>query len=122
MTTFAFPLRRWAPMGFIAMALLLGACSGDWLRHEACEGNNFGLVHLQPGCSTVCTAEPCEVYFQMPAGEGQLRVVSPGIPIGTYPAGKKVFLGSFWAGSYVFSVEDSDAPPTHLYVLGTVGG
>jgi hypothetical protein len=114
--------RRWPPAVIVTTALLLGACSGALTKDDGCGGNNFGRVTLQPGCSALCTDEPCAVYFRMPPGEGEFRVRSPGLPIGEYPAGQTVFLGNFWAGSYTFTVEGTDAAPAHLGVTSTSSG
>ena len=85
---------------------------------KACSGNNFEEVTLQPGCSTTCYEEPCKVYFRMPRGKGKYRVYGRGVVIGDYPAGRKVFLGSFWLGNHTFRIPDANVPDTLLFVGG----
>jgi len=105
----------------VAIPLLAG-CSLDLARSTACDGNNFDKVTLQPGCSTMCAQEPCSVYFHMPGGEGELLVRGRAFDIGEYPAGQTVFLGSYWHGSHVFTVEGVDVPPAYLSVGGGADG
>ena len=122
MSQFNFPRagRSWMLVFTSAATLLVGACSSPaYKQSRACDGNNFGRVNLEPGCSAVCTDEPCAVHFQMPPGEGEYLVRTPGVRIGEYPAGEKVFLGAFWVGTYVFTVEGTEAPPAYLNVVTT---
>ena len=50
----------------------------------------------------------------MPAGTGVYAVTMNKQNIGRYPAGKKVLLGSFYTGSYVIRVLETDAPLAYL--------
>ncbi len=93
-------------------------CSAAPTMSTACGGNNFEEVSLQPGCSTICMAEPCKVNFRMPPGDGEYLVRNYGVEIGTYPAGETVFLGGFFTGGYQFKVEGAAVPPAYLTVLG----
>jgi hypothetical protein len=106
----------------LCASTLLAGCGTDLARSTACDGNNFDEVTLQPGCSTLCTQEPCSVYFRMPPGEGDFLVRGRAFDIGQYPAGETVFLGSYWHGSHIFTVEGVDVPPAYLTVGGGVGG
>lgn len=105
----------------IATAALLGGCGTNPVATGVCRGSNFDEVQMAPGCSTVCAEEPCKVFFAMPAGEGEYEVRGRGVSIGRYPAGKTVFLGSFWHGSHRITVEGTDAPPAYLYIGGSRG-
>jgi hypothetical protein len=113
--------RRAALLGALFAAPLLAGCGANFTRSTACDGNNFDRVTLQPGCSATCTQEPCSVYFRMPAGQGKLLVRGRAVDIGEYPAGETAFLGSFWHGSHIFTVEGVDVPPAYLTVGGGVG-
>jgi hypothetical protein len=102
----------------LVLATLLAGCGAGATKSTACAGNNFEEVTLQPGCSTICMAEPCAVYFRMPPGDGSFLVRGYGVDIGTYPAGQTAFLGSFFTGGHTFVVEGANVPPAHLTVLG----
>ena len=102
----------------VVLATQLAGCGAGATKSTACGGNNFEEVTLQPGCSTICMAEPCAVYFRMPPGDGSFLVRGYGVNIGTFPAGQTAFLGSFFTGSHIFVVEGANVPPAHLTVLG----
>lgn len=99
-------------------AVLQTGCSTSTTLSTACGGNNFEEVTLKPGCSTICMAEPCKVFFQMPPGESDYLVRGYGTDIGTYPAGEMVFLGSYWTGNHIFKVEGASVPIARVTVLG----
>ncbi len=88
------------------------------LANTPCTGNNFNKVTLRPGCSAVCNAQPCEVFFRMPPGRGSYRVFEGGRSIGNYPAGRVVHLGDFWNGIYSFRVEGANVRSTVLHISG----
>ena len=122
MPDFRLPHRRRCFLPGLAtvfiLATLLAGCGSGATRSTACGGNNFEEVLLEPGCSTICMAEPCAVRFRMPPGNGSFLVRGYGVDIGTYPAGQTVFLGSFFTGGHIFVVEGASVPPAYLTVLG----
>jgi hypothetical protein len=97
-------------------AVLLYGCGSTPSSGPRCDGNNFNEVTLKPGCSTICVEEPCRVLFEMPAGSDTLPVRVGNIPLGDFPSGERVFLGSFFVGGYIFRVEETDLPPAYLTV------
>ena len=97
-----------------ASMTLLAACAGSGQKTAGGVGGNFENVTLQPGRSVSCVYSPCRVFFVMPQGVGDYVITINKRETGKYPAGKKVLLGSFYSGSYVIRVLDSDAPLAYL--------
>jgi hypothetical protein len=94
-------------------ALLLAACTANG-RFVS----DWGQIHLAPGDTGVCSSNPCQVFFQMPPGDGRYRVMGTGFTIGEYPAGKEVNIGSFFESSAI-KVEKAGVPKAYIYVPGT---
>ena len=92
----------------------LAACAGSGQSVVGGVGGNFENVTLRPGGSISCVYSPCRVYFEMPAGEGVFTVSINKQNVGEYPAGKKVLLGSFYSGTYVIRVLETNAPLAYL--------
>lgn len=107
----AGPLSVW-PKLILAVYLLVGcASSGDQVTA-------WGEISLAPGDTGSCSSNPCRVFFDMPPGEGNYRVTGTGFTIGTYPAGERVNIGSFFESSAI-KVEGTSVPPAYIYVPGT---
>lgn len=105
---------------FVLCAIIpLVAYARGHSKGTACSGNNFNQVTLQPGCSTNCYEEPCEVYFRMPRGKGKYRIFDNEIALGDYFAGRKVSLGNFWRGTHIISVPKAKVPETLLHIGGS---
>jgi hypothetical protein len=96
----------------VTMALLVGCETTG--RHVTA----WGEITLGPGDTGSCSSNPCRVYFEMPPGEGSYRVTGTGFPIGEYPAGETVAIGSFFESSAI-KVEGAGVPPAYIYVPGT---
>ena len=96
-----------------SLAFLLG-CAGSGQSVVGGVGGNFENVTLRPGSSVSCVYSPCRVYFEMPAGTGVYAVTMNKQNIGKYPAGEKVLLGSFYSGTYVIRVLETNAPLAYL--------
>ena len=94
--------------------VFLAACAGSGQTVVGGVGGNFENVTLRPGGSVSCWYSPCRVFFEMPPGTGAYAVTMNKQKVGEYPAGKKVLLGSFYTGSYVIRVLDTDAPLGYL--------
>ncbi len=93
---------------------LLAACAGSGQPVVGGVGGNFENVTLRPGESVSCVYSPCRVFFEMPAGTGVYAVTINKQDVGEYPAGKKVLLGSFYSGSYVIRIPETNAPLAYL--------
>lgn len=109
---------RLSSLALLLVMGVLGGCVSD-PSITACDGTNFDEVTLRPGCSALCAEEPCKVYFQMPPGTGTCMVWEGALEIGGFPAGKTVFLGTFWRGWHEFTVEGSSMPPARVHILGS---
>ena len=73
---------------------------------------------LRPGETVTCVSSPCDLYFEIPAGSGSHRVLQGTIPAGEGSGGERVYLGSYYTGQQVFTLEGSDLPPAYLTVMG----
>jgi len=93
---------------------LLAACAGSGQSVVGGVGGNFENVTMRPGGSVSCVYSPCRVFFDMPAGAGVYAVTMNKQNVGEYPAGETVLLGSFYSGSYVIRVLDTNAPLAYL--------
>ncbi len=93
---------------------LLTACAGSGQSFVGGVGGNFENVTLRPGGSVSCVYSPCRVFFEMPAGTGVYAVTINKQNVGEYPAGETVLLGSFYTGSYVIRVLDTNASLAYL--------
>lgn len=93
---------------------LLAACAGSGQSVVGGVGGNFENVTLRPGGSVSCVYSPCRVFFEIPAGTGVYAVTMNKQNVGEYPAGNTVLLGSFYTGSYVIRVLDTNAPLAYL--------
>jgi len=113
-----FPAHRIRLLFLLLVTVIVAGCISD-PRVTACDGTNFNEVTLQPGCSTLCAEEPCKLYFRMPAGDGAYMVREGAVEIGRFPAGRTVFLGTFWQGWHEFTVEGSDSPPARVRIPGS---
>lgn len=113
-------LERGSLPGLCLLLTLLAGCTGGERidSKSACVKGNFEKVTLCPGASAGCATNPCNLSFQMPAGEGKYQVTSNNLDLGTFPAGQTVDLGSFWEGSHTIEVQGSDAPPAYFRVVG----
>ena len=96
---------------------VLVACAGSGQSVVGGVGGTFENVSLRPGDSIHCMSDPCGVYFEMPAGTGVYAVTMNKKQAGKYPAGEKVFLGTYYRGSYVIKVVGTNAPPAYLGVV-----
>ena len=96
------------------LVLFMAGCAAN--GSKVVEGNTFGQVTLRPGSTADCIGSPCDAYFEMPAGTGTYEVTGNKVKLGEYPAGKKVYLGNFYAGATVINVVGSDVAPAYLYV------
>jgi hypothetical protein len=93
-----------------AAVLALTACSG-------LTRNPSGAISVtvKPGDTGTCATAPCQVYFEMPAGNGNYRVRGIAFDYGTYPAGKTVNLGGFYQ-PIVIKVIGVDVPKAYVYI------
>lgn len=106
------------PSQFAHTLGLLGLSAGLLLAGCASTGKQvqgWDEVSLAPGDTGTCISRPCQVYFQMPAGQGTYEVTGNETRLGRYPAGQQVFLGSFW-GSLGIQVKGLDVPQTYVYI------
>lgn len=79
-------------------------------------GNSLGgVLTLEPGGTVLCNITPCSVRLVMPPGNGDYEVLSGTFPIGRYPAGQTVTLGSFY-DPQVFTINGTKLPPAYYYV------
>jgi len=99
----------------LCVASLLTACATSG-RHVS----DWGEITLAPGDTGTCQSNPCRVFFQMPPGEGTYEVTANEVTIGTFPAGKKVNLGSFFESNAI-KLPGTDVPATYIYVSNSSG-
>jgi hypothetical protein len=102
--------------GLLALAVIaLGACTatGRFV-------SDWGQITLAPGDTGTCHSNPCQVFFEMPPGDGTYVVTGTGFTIGEYPAGKRVNIGSFFESSAI-KVKKAGVPNAYIYVPGTSG-
>ena len=97
------------------VAILLAACATKG-RHLS----DWGEITLAPGDTGTCLSNPCRVFFQMPPGEGAYEVTANEVTIGSFPAGKKVSLGSFYESNAI-KLPGTDVPTTYIYVPSSSG-
>ena len=105
--------------GYLARGALLGA----FALLAACQttgGKNVSSMdklNLAPGDTGNCLSSPCQVFLQMPAGEGEYEVTANQVKLGVFPAGQNVDLGGITESS-VIEIQGMDAPKTYVYVSG----
>jgi len=73
---------------------------------------------LHPGDTVTCISNPCDVYFETPAGSGTHEVLQGTIKAGEVTGGQRTYLGSYWAGPTNFTVTGTDLPTAYLMVMG----
>jgi hypothetical protein len=104
------------------LPILLSGCSGlSTVGDAGCDRRNFDEVRLQPGCSALCTQEPCAVYFRLPDGEETYRITDGYFVLGKGRGGETLYLGAFWLGSHRLITTDSSGEQlaiAHLVVTG----
>ncbi|HYN77867.1 MAG TPA: hypothetical protein VES73_08745 [Lamprocystis sp. (in: g-proteobacteria)] len=103
--------RSASPVLLFSVVGLLSGCAST--------GNNnitgFDKLTLSPGDTGQCESSPCQVYLKMPAGSGSYTVTGNQGRVGTYPAGRTAFLGSFW-NSQAFEVQGANVPKAYAYI------
>lgn len=103
-----------APRGLTLLAAtLVAACTSTGHFVSA-----WGQITLAPGDTGTCSSNPCQVFFEMPPGDGTYTVNGTGFTIGDYPAGKTVNIGSFFESSAI-KVAGAGVPDAYIYVPGT---
>jgi hypothetical protein len=105
-----------APRGLVFLAaplllatLIIGCASSGK------DVTGFDSVTLAPGDTGNCNSSPCQVYLKMPAGTGSYEVTANEVSVGTFPAGRTAFLGSFWQ-SQAFQIRGMDAPKAYAWI------
>ena len=82
--------------------------------------NTFFEVTVRPGSSVICASDPCNVYFETPAGSGTHNILQNGtVKAGVAVGGQRVSLGVYSNESLVFRVEGTDLPVAYLTVVGS---
>jgi hypothetical protein len=94
----------------LALPLLMSACASTGPHVTG-----WDEVTVAPGVTGTCESNPCRVFFKMPKGSGSYKVTGNGMTYGTYPAGQKVSLGSFFASNTI-KVPDAGVPDAYVYV------
>lgn len=100
-------------------ALLSGAAV---LLLSGCAGTNPSTTYdsptVRPGETVTCENSPCTVFFETPEGSGTHTIFQNGtVKAGVAVGGKRVSLGQYYGGSYVFHVEGTDLPKAYLEVI-----
>jgi hypothetical protein len=75
----------------------------------------FDQITLAPGDTGNCTSSPCQVFLQIPAGNGNYEVTGNEVKIGTFPAGQTAALGSYWQ-SQAFQIRGLNVPKAYAYI------
>ena len=112
-------------ISILAAPLLLlgfaGCSTTTTMQLDNCESRTFDEVTLAPGCSAICTEEPCSVTFRMPSSSGNYQVSDGTFVLGNSSAGQTIFIGSYWHGVYRFLTTDNSGKelmPAYLSVVG----
>ena len=98
----------------LTAALLVGALAGGC---SGLERNPTGAitVTVKPGDTGQCAIAPCRILLEMPPGDGEYRVTGNQITLGTYPAGKTVNLGDFYAPQAI-EIVGAGVPRAFVYL------
>jgi hypothetical protein len=80
--------------------------------------SDWGEIDLAPGDTGNCWSNPCRVYLQMPPGKGSYLVTANEVPLGTFPAGQRVSIGSFFE-SNALKFPGTSVPPAYVYIPRT---
>jgi hypothetical protein len=72
-------------------------------------------VTVKPGQTGTCAISPCRILLEMPPGDGEYRVTGNEITLGTYPAGKTVNLGDFYAPQAI-EIRGAGVPRAFVYI------
>ena len=112
-----FPTRSF---GRRAVAALLSGAAV--LLLSGCAGTNPSTTYdsptVRPGETVTCENSPCTVFFETPEGSGTHTIFQNGtVKAGVAVGGKRVSLGQYYGGSYVFHVEGTDLPKAYLEVI-----
>ncbi|MGE5152935.1 MAG: hypothetical protein ACM3ST_02865 [Bdellovibrio bacteriovorus] len=99
----------------VCAAVLLSATLVIGCASTGKDVTGFDSLTLAPGDTGNCDSSPCQVYLQMPAGTGSYEVTANEVSVGTFPAGQKAFLGSFWQ-SQAFQIRGMDVPKAYAYI------
>lgn len=94
----------------VAAVLALGGCSG--LERDP---SGAISVTVKPGDTGTCAIAPCQVYFEMPPGDGEYQVRGTDVDYGRYPAGKTVNLGGFYEPISI-EVVGTGLPKAYVYI------
>ena len=94
----------------LSLAVLSLSCTSTG-RHVS----NWGEIDLAPGDTGNCWSNPCRVYLQMPSGPGPMGVTANGISLGTFPAGQRVAIGSFFESNAI-RISGAGVPPAYVYI------
>lgn len=93
----------------MAAVLLLG-CSGVRV------GPSGALsVTVAPGETGTCAISPCEIFLEMPPGDGDYQVRGNNVDFGRYPAGKTVSLGNFYEPQAI-QIVGAGVPKAYVYL------
>jgi len=95
----------------VALAVLLSGCVTN-------ARTVYDQPTLHPGETVSCVSDPCSVYFETPAGSGTHIVKESGVKAGEVTGGQRAYIGSYWSGQKVFTVEGTDLPEAYLDVMG----
>ena len=102
------PRARLANLLLLPSLVLSCASTG---RHVS----DWGEITLAPGDTGNCWSNPCRVYIEMPSGEGPLVVTANEIGLGSFPAGQKVAIGSFFESNAI-KFPGAGVPPAYVYI------
>jgi hypothetical protein len=103
-------LKPVAGASLLALACLASSCASTG-RHVS----DWGEIDLAPGDTGNCWSNPCRVYLQMPPGPGPMVVTADGISLGTFPAGQRVAIGSFFESNAI-RIPGAGVPPAYVYI------
>jgi len=93
-------LKKTARASGLLLLPLLAACAASEPKPAVVQGsgpirNDFMATTASIDRSGHCNSNPCDVYFQTPPGNSDIRIVANGFDLGTFPPGKLVSLGSY---------------------------
>ncbi len=77
--------------------------------------SDWGEITLAPGDTGNCWSNPCGVYIEMPKGEAPLVVTANEIRLGSFPAGQRVSIGSFFESNAI-KFPGAGVPPAYVYI------
>jgi hypothetical protein len=80
--------------------------------------SDWGEIELAPGDTGNCWSNPCRVYLQMPPGKGSYVVTANEVSLGTFPAGQRVSIGSFFESNAI-KFPGTSVPPAYIYIPRT---